>query len=160
MNARRLLPRIAFGLLAAVALVPRLLARVRSPVAWIDAEDVKSRLDRGEALTVIDVRGADEFSGPLGHLATARNIPVAELEGRLTELAGLEREPIVLVCLTDRRSAAAAQVLRAAGFRQVQVLRRGMTRWNEAGLPAEGRSVERAGVGPGSDAPPGAKVTR
>ena len=90
---------------------------------------------------IIDVRGADEFTGPLGHIATARNIPVAELSGRLSELAGLEREPIVLVCRTDKRSAAAAQTLRAAGFTQVNVLRRGMEQWNEAGLPVEGRAV-------------------
>jgi len=41
-------------------------------------------------VTVVDVRGPDEFTGPLGHIATARNIPVAELVGRLTELAAFE----------------------------------------------------------------------
>ena len=81
------------------------------------------------------MRGADEFTGSLGHIASARNIPVAALSARLSELAGLEREPIVLVCRTDKRSAAAAQTLRNAGFTQISVLRRGMERWNEAGLP-------------------------
>ena len=94
-------------------------------------------------MAVIDVRGPDEFTGPLGHIATARNIPVAELDDRLAELAGLEQQSIVLVCRTDKRSATAAQILRAAGFSQVLVLRQGMQWWNEAGLPVTGRTVAR-----------------
>ena len=62
---------------------------------------------------------------------------MAELESRLSELAGLEREPIVLVCRTDKRSATAARTLRAAGFTQVNVLRRGMEEWNETRLPVQ-----------------------
>jgi len=132
---------LALGLLAAIALLPRLIKRLRSPFAWIEAEDLRRRLDSGEAVTVIDVRGPDEFAGPLGHIARARNIPVAALNSRLAELAGLERAPVILVCRTDKRSAAAAQTLRAAGFMQVGVLRRGMEQWNEAGLPVEDRTI-------------------
>jgi uncharacterized membrane protein YdjX (TVP38/TMEM64 family)/rhodanese-related sulfurtransferase len=128
---------LALGLLAAIALLPRLIARLRGSFSWVDVGDLKRRLDGGEALTIVDVRGADEFTGSLGHIAKARNIPVAEFSGRLPELAGLEQEPIVLVCRTDKRSAAAAQMLRAAGFTQVSILRRGMEQWNEAGLPVE-----------------------
>jgi uncharacterized membrane protein YdjX (TVP38/TMEM64 family)/rhodanese-related sulfurtransferase len=132
---------LALGLLAAIALLPRFIGRMRRAFSWIEPNELKHRLDSGEMLTVIDVRGADEFTGPLGHIATARHIPVAELSGRLAELAGLERTPIVLVCRTDKRSAAAARTLRAADFAQVSVLRRGMEQWNEAGLPVEGRTV-------------------
>jgi len=62
------------------------------------------------------------------------------LPGRLSELAGLEEKSIVLVCRTDKRSAAAGQTLREIGFTHVSVLRRGMEQWNEAGLPVEGRA--------------------
>ena len=120
----------------------RLVERLRGSPAWIEASELKRRLDRGEAVTVVDVRGRDEFVGPLGHIATARNIPVAELESRLAELAGLERGPVVLVCRTDKRSAMAARTLRAAGFTRVNVLRRGMEQWNETGLPVEARAIE------------------
>lgn len=131
----------ALALLAAIALLPRLVGRMRNSFAWIEPKDLKRRLDGGEAVTVVDVRGPDEFTGSFGHIATARNIPVAELDGRLAELAGLERAPLVLVCRTDKRSATAARTLRAAGFTQVTVLRRGMEQWNDAGLPVEGRAV-------------------
>ena len=114
-----------------------LIERLRPPFAWIEPTELKRRLDHGEAVTLVDVRGCDEFVGPLGHIATARNIPVAELESRLAELAGLERGPIVLVCRTDKRSAVAARTLRAAGFTEVNVLRGGMEQWNKTGLPVE-----------------------
>ncbi len=132
---------LALGLLAAIALLPRLIGRMRRPFSWMAVGDLKKRLDGGEAVTVIDVRGPNEFTGSLGHIATARNIPVAELSERLSELTGLEREPIVLVCRTDKRSAAAAQTLSAAGFMKISVLRRGMEQWNDVGLPVEGQTV-------------------
>jgi len=132
---------LALGLFAAIALLPRFIGRMRKSFAWIEADELKRRLDSGEAVTVVDVRGPDEFTGSFGHIASARNIPVGELGGRLAEFAGLERAPLVLVCRTDKRSAAAARVLGAAGFTQVTVLRRGMEQWNEAGLPVEGRAV-------------------
>jgi rhodanese-related sulfurtransferase len=122
----------------------RLIERLRGSFAWMEANEHKRRLDRGEGVTVVDVRRPDEFVGALGHIATARNIPVAELESRLGELAGLERAPIVLVCRTDKRSATAARTLHAAGFTQVNVLRRGMEQWNETGLPVQARAAEGA----------------
>ena len=125
-----------------VRFLVRLINRLRGSFAWVEPNELKRRLDGGEGVTIIDVRGSDEFVGPLGHIATARNIPVAELESRLGELAGLEQGAIVLVCRTDKRSATAARTLRAAGFTQVDVLRRGMEQWNETGLPVEARAIE------------------
>jgi len=131
---------LALGLLAAIALLPRLIRRLRHPFSWIEVSDLNRQFDNGEAVVIVDVRGPDEFVGPLGHIAGARNIPIGELTGRLSELAGLERQPIVLVCRTDKRSAAAGQTLHDAGFAHVSVLRRGMEQWNETGLPVEGRA--------------------
>jgi uncharacterized membrane protein YdjX (TVP38/TMEM64 family)/rhodanese-related sulfurtransferase len=131
---------LALGLFAAIVLLSRLVGRMRNSFAWIEVNELKRRLDSGEAVTVVDVRGPDEFTGSFGHIASARNIPVGALASRLAELAGLEGAPVVLVCRTDKRSAAAARTLQTAGFTQVTVLRRGMEQWSEAGLPAEGRT--------------------
>jgi len=87
---------------------------------------------------VIDVRGPDEFTGPLGHIADASNMPVGELSKRL--VAALKDRPVVLVCRTDTRSATAAMLLGDAGFRDVGVLRGGMEQWNQKGLPIEGHA--------------------
>lgn len=132
---------LGLGLLAAIAVLPRLIRRLRGSFAWIEANELKHRLDQGDPVTVIDVRGPDEFTGALGHIAAARNIPITELNSRLAELSGLEGSSIVLVCRTDQRSAAAARTLRAAGFSQVSILRQGMVRWNKAGLPVMDRIV-------------------
>ena len=64
---------LALALLATIAVLPRLIARLRRSFAWIEPSELKRRLDRGEAVAVIDVRGTDEFAGPLGHIATSRN---------------------------------------------------------------------------------------
>ena len=136
---------LALGLLAAIAILPRLIGRLRGGAfAWVETDNLKRRLDRSGAVTVIDVRGPDEFAGPLGHIADALNLPLSELPSRLSEINALKDRPVVVVCRTDKRSAVAAQTLRAAGFKQVSVLRRGMEQWNEAGFPVEGRAVAAA----------------
>jgi rhodanese-related sulfurtransferase len=84
---------------------------------------------------VLDVRGPDEFVGPLGHIAGARNLPLPDLATQLDQLAG-DRRPIVVVCKTDRRSAIAASQLLAAGAAEVSVLRGGMETWRRLGLPS------------------------
>ena len=132
---------LALGLIAAIAMLPRLVGRLRAQVSWVEANELKRQLDQGEAVTVIDVRGPDEFVGPLGHIPAARNIPIAELGARLAEVRGHESTPIILVCRTDKRSAAAAETLRAAGFKHVSVLRRGMEQWKAIGFPVNDRAA-------------------
>ena len=103
----------------------------RSPArepAWIEAADLRRRLGRDDAPMLIDVRGADEFDGPLGHIDGAINIPLPTLSDRIADLARTG-SPIVTVCLTDKRSATAAAELTSAGHRSVAVLRGGMKAW-------------------------------
>ncbi len=125
---------VALGLFAAIAVLPRLLRRMHDPLVWIEAGALKRQLETGQPVTVIDVRGPDEFIGPLGHIPAARNMPISGFENQIGELAGLERTPLVLVCRTDKRSAKAAKVLLGAGFARVLVLRGGMMQWHEDGM--------------------------
>lgn len=99
--------------------------------AWIEAGELRRRIARGDAPMVIDVRGPDEFDGPLGHIEGALNIPLAALGPRAADLAGAGF-PVVVVCLTDKRSSQAAGELLAAGARDVAVLRGGMQAWRGA----------------------------
>lgn len=87
---------LALALLAAVALLPRLVRRVKG-APFLDPADLKRRLASGAALALIDVRTADEFRGPLGHIADAINIPIAELSARLRELTALKGKPLVTI---------------------------------------------------------------
>jgi rhodanese-related sulfurtransferase len=99
---------------------------------WLDIATLRRRLVDDPAPLVVDVRGPDEFDGPLGHIEGALNIPLADLAAHRGEIAATGR-PIVCVCLTDKRSAAAAAQLSAAGLREVTVLRGGMKAWREEG---------------------------
>lgn len=101
---------------------------------WIEAEALSTQLTAGPVPLVIDVRGTDEFNGSLGHIEGAVNVPLPEVGARLPEFVRQDR-PLVVVCKTDRRSSVAAEQLRAAGSRNVTVLRGGMERWRALGMP-------------------------
>ena len=127
---------LALALLAAVMFLPRLIGRLRQK-PMVTIPELKQRLDKGEPIVVLDVRTTSEFTGDLGHIAGAINIPLDELPTRLDQLAHHEEHTIVLVCRTDRRSVKAAQLLSQQGFANVHVARMGMTDWNSHGYPVQ-----------------------
>ncbi len=95
-------------------------------VREIQAEDLKSRLDRGENLFLLDVRDEYEFeiSNIGGHL-----IPLPELSSRLGEL-----EPdaeIVALCKKGPRGVKAVELLQRQGFTNVSNLQGGIFAWAE-----------------------------
>ncbi len=93
--------------------------------AEITVEELKARLDRGDDVDILDVRNAEEWI--LCHIDGATLIPLTELPARFKELdAGRE---IVVHCKTGVRSAKAMTLLLGAGFRNVKVLRGGITAW-------------------------------
>jgi len=127
---------LALALLALVAFLPRLIARLRQR-PMLDIPQLKERLDAAEDLLVLDVRSTEDFSGEQGHIPGSLNIPLEDLPDRIAELAEYEERPIVLVCRTDRRSAKAAQLLAREGFAEVHVAKGGMTDWNQQGYPIQ-----------------------
>jgi len=113
-----------------LARLARLFQRAAVGPIWVEAAELRRWLAGEGAPVVVDVRGHDEFDGPLGHIDGARNIPLTELLAHRQELAA-EGRPLVIVCLTDKRSAQAAAALSDAGMRNVAVLRGGMKSWRE-----------------------------
>ncbi|MGQ0562083.1 MAG: molybdopterin-synthase adenylyltransferase MoeB [Gemmatimonadota bacterium] len=96
-------------------------------VPEISARELKLRLDRGEAITIIDVREPHEWDiaslAPYG----AKLIPLGDLPNRLAEVnvAG----DVVVHCKSGARSARALQQLRAAGLARVWNLQGGILAW-------------------------------
>ncbi len=79
---------------------------------------------------LLDVREDDEWEA--GHIEGAQHIPLGELGDRLAELpAG---RPIVAVCRSGSRSAAAVRGLKQLGY-VAQNLDGGVAAWTRAGLP-------------------------
>jgi rhodanese-related sulfurtransferase len=77
---------------------------------------------------LVDVRSPEEFAAE--HLDGAVNIPVGQIEQRLSELEPKDK-PVVVYCASGFRSARAASKLAAAGFTTVADLG-GMSNWAEA----------------------------
>lgn len=103
---------------------------------WTDAHELRRALDAEGAPAIVDVRGLCEFfSGPLGRLPAAINVPLPQLPDCIKELGHLRSARIVLVSKTQARAARAAMQLRAAGFGNVSVLRGGMEQWTKLGYP-------------------------
>ena len=127
---------LALALLAAVAFLPRIITHLRGG-PMMAVEELKHRIHSVEAAVVLDVRGAADFVGELGHIAGALNIPLEELASRHAELEAHRDHPVLLVCTTDRRSAKAARLLTAEGFTDVHVVKGGMTAWRARGWPVE-----------------------
>ncbi len=121
----------------------RLLGKAGSGPSFdtIDAATLHDWLGTRDDVILVDVRGADEFVGPLGHIAGARNLPLGEPSARRVELEPLRERTMVLACLTDRRSAEACRQLVAAGFPRVVLLGGGMRGWHARGFAVEGASA-------------------
>lgn len=99
----------------------------------IDPESLEEHIQQ---VQVIDVREADEYDGPMGHIADARLIPLGELQGRIAEID--QDLPVVTVCRAGGRSARASVMLQKAGFSKVANLAGGMLRWRAEGHPVVG----------------------
>ncbi len=95
-------------------------------VPEIAPRELKSRLDRGDDLFILDVREPHEYQicNIGGHL-----IPLGDLSRRVNELDS-SRE-IVAHCRSGKRSAEAVEFLRSAGFRKVLNLKGGILAWSD-----------------------------
>jgi len=125
---------LALALLAVVAFLPRLIGNLRRG-PMMSTNDFKQRLDTNKDLLVLDVRTAEDFVGEQGHIDRAVNIPVEDLQQRMDEIGNYLEQPVAIVCRTDKKSAKAALLLTEEGFADVHIVRGGMTKWIEAGLP-------------------------
>lgn len=105
----------------------------RDSLEAVSRSELMDRLEVG-TVTVLDIRPEDEFA--LGHLPSAINLPLCELEKRLADLDP-DRE-IVAYCRGPYcvLSYEAVATLRAHGFK-VRRLEDGLPEWRAAGLPVE-----------------------
>jgi molybdopterin/thiamine biosynthesis adenylyltransferase/rhodanese-related sulfurtransferase len=101
-------------------------APVSSGVPEIRPEELKTKLDAGDDVFILDVREPHEYQicNLGGHL-----IPLGDLPARMNELdSGRE---IVAHCRSGVRSAKAVTLLRQAGFAKVKNLAGGILAWSD-----------------------------
>jgi rhodanese-related sulfurtransferase len=95
-------------------------------VPEITPKELKSRLDKGDDLFILDVREPHEYQICNLH---GTLIPLGELPRRVHEL-DTSRE-IVAHCRSGKRSAEAVDFLRKAGFRKILNLKGGILAWSD-----------------------------
>ena len=102
-----------------------------------DVEDIDpSELSKKTGLVhLVDVRGQDEYTGELGHIAGAKLIVLDTLPQHIDDLP--KDETIVFICRSGARSARATSLAQDAGFEHVYNMKGGMLAWNSLGLPVE-----------------------
>jgi adenylyltransferase/sulfurtransferase len=91
----------------------------------ITAGQLKTTIDSGKRLVLLDVREPYEYS--LCHLESSTLIPVEELSTRLGELN--RDSAIVVYCHVGIRSTGAVRLLKQAGFANVRNLQGGIDEW-------------------------------
>jgi ArsR family transcriptional regulator len=141
---------VVVGLLAALgrvgernsAEIARVMAsyfRARDEFELVSRDELLDRLRCGAA-TILDVRPEDEFAS--GHLPDALNIPLSQLERRLSELP--PDQEIVAYCRGPWcvLSFEAVALLRQRGY-HARRLEDGFPEWKTAGLPTSQEFRER-----------------
>ncbi|MDQ7080803.1 MAG: metalloregulator ArsR/SmtB family transcription factor [Paracoccaceae bacterium] len=119
--------------LASVSKVLRDYFQARDSMEPVTHEELLARTRDG-LVTVLDVRPADEYAAE--HLAGAVNIPLDELENRLSEIE--DAPEVVAYCRGPYcvLSFEAVSALRKRGI-NARRLKSGLPEWRAAGLPVE-----------------------
>ena len=91
-------------------------------------------MNSGNAL-VLDIRATTEFGA--GRIPKSKNIPLAEIDKRIEEIAKFKDKPVILTSGTNTRAGGAMRLLKQRGFVDVYQLQGGFGAWQQASLPVE-----------------------
>lgn len=84
---------------------------------------------------VLDVRDDSEYQA--GHILNSISISFGKLKDRVGEMEKHKERPIIVVCHSGSRSAAACAMLGKLGFAQAYNLAGGISNWQKANLPLQ-----------------------
>jgi rhodanese-related sulfurtransferase len=95
----------------------------------ITADEVKARMDAGEALNLLDVREPSEHAefNIGGQLLPLGQIMHYEVE----QIDSLKEKELICYCRSGNRSGQAAMILESMGFTNVKNLSGGMLTWRD-----------------------------
>ena len=100
-------------------------------VRLVDARSLAGRLERGDDVMVIDVRGTSEWKA--GHIPESSHIYLGNLMDRAGAMP--HDASIVVLCQGGTRSSIGASLLMARGFTDVGHLTGGVDAWRKEDLP-------------------------
>lgn len=109
-------------------------AQTKGKIKTVTTEKFQKKLKNTKNAQIIDVRTAEEFTE--AHIRGAINYNVMDSTLHL-HLADLNpKKPVLVYCRSGVRSKKAAELLKANGFRVIN-LKGGITGWKEKDLPVE-----------------------
>ena len=86
-----------------------------------------------QQVVVLDVRPADSYRGPEGHIAGSLNTPFDSIERQLPELLPYQNQTVIVYGETSTDGAVAAKLLAVAGFRNIVQIAGGLKGWIDRG---------------------------
>ena len=95
----------------------------------ITVEELKSRMDQGDKINLIDVREPEEYAE---YNIGGRLIPLGNIQSmQIDEIEELKEEEIILHCRSGKRSMIACLFLETLGFKNTKNLAGGVVAWQE-----------------------------
>lgn len=113
----------------------RITQEARRSIREIRLEELRARLERGERLTVIDIREDHEWA--MGRIPGAKHLARGILERDIERLVADRDAEIILYCGGGYRSALAAESLQRMGYTRVLSFFDGWSGWKRSGAPVE-----------------------
>jgi len=105
----------------------------RGRIREVSVDDVKTSIDRGENLVLLDVREESEYARD--HLPGAIHLGKGVIERDIEQRVPQLDTPLVLYCGGGYRSALAADNLQKMGYTNVLSMDGGIREWREKHLP-------------------------
>lgn len=115
---------------------------MNTPYEILSRADLRAMIDRGDAMTLIEVLPEDNYRNY--HLPGAINIPGDQLRETIPGTVSDKESTVVVYCANPSCAASdrAAQLLTDMGYRNVFDYRGGKEHWKEGGLPVEQTAPE------------------
>ncbi|MFT7521713.1 MAG: rhodanese-related sulfurtransferase [Kiritimatiellia bacterium] len=88
--------------------------------------------EHGQSVRLVDVRGPDEFFGPLHHVTGSEMVHLSVIASEAC--AWDKNSPVVVICRSAGRSDRAAMALQQMGLKNVASMTGGMLAWHSASL--------------------------
>jgi membrane protein DedA with SNARE-associated domain/rhodanese-related sulfurtransferase len=106
-------------------------------ISRISVEDLKLKIDRGEELTIVDLRGSVDFEADPEWIPGAFRMDSRELKEKTDRLPRGREVILYCTCPNEATSASVALLLRKKGIKHIRPLKGGLDAWRERGYPLE-----------------------
>lgn len=107
----------------------------KSRIKETNPEEVKTRIDKGEKVLLVDTREDNEWEN--GHIAGAVHLGKGIIERDIESQFQDKNKEIILYCGGGFRSALSADNLQKMGYKNILSMDGGWRRWKELGYPTE-----------------------